>query len=139
MKRYNSILEFIAGLIGVLIHSVIAIFIISYLAYPEILIVMIDATTGTEQQMLLAFANDAKQIQPIIYLGTAIIIFEWIAIFKLLKAENKLTPVWSAYLILGSLYAYFYFGGLEVFVLLLFSGSVSMYKYFKHTRKPESL
>lgn len=138
MKNYNSLLEFIAGLVGVLIHSVIVIFMLSYVAFPEMLTVMIDATTGQEQQMLLTFVEDVSQIQPIIFVGTAIVIFEWVAIFKILRQENKLTPIWAAYLILGSLYAYFYFGGLEVFLLLFFAGALTLFKYFKH-RKPQPI
>lgn len=132
MKHSNSILEFILGLIGVLIHSVIVIFMLSAIAYPEILTVMIDASSGFEKEMLLSFASDVALVHPIIYVGTAIVVFEWIAIFKILKEENKLTPVWSAFLLLGSFYAYFYFGGLEVFVLLLIPALMTFYKYFKH-------
>lgn len=135
MKNYRSTIEFILGLIGVIIHSVIALFMLSYLAYPELLEVMIDASSGLEQEMLLSFVRDVSQIQVLIYLSTAIIIFEWISIFQILRNENKLTPLWSAYLILGSLYAYVYFGGLEVSVLLMISGTMTLYKYNKYHRR----
>lgn len=134
MKNYNSTLEFTLGLFGVVIHSVIVIFILSYLAYPEMLLSMIDASQGEEKELLINFMTDTDSIEPIIYIGTAIIPFEWIALFKIRKYENKLTPVWSAYLILGSLYAYFYFGGLEVFILLLIPGTMTLYKYLKHNK-----
>lgn len=132
MKNYRSTIEFITGLVGVIIHSIIALFMLSYLAYPEFLEVMIDASSGIEKEMLLTFVSDASQIHVLIYLSTAIIIFEWISIFQILRYENKLTPLWSAYLILGSLYAYVYFGGLEVSVLLMISGTMTLYKYNKH-------
>lgn len=132
MKQYNSLFEFILGLVGLLIQSLIVLLILSYLAFPEMIQTMIDVSSGNEKAMLMSFVDEVKQIQPILYLGTAIILFEWIALFKILKYENKLTPIWSAYLVLGALYAFFYFGGLEVFILLLISGSLSLYKYFKH-------
>lgn len=132
MKKYNSLIEFLAGLVGVLLHSFIAIFLISYLAYPDMLLVMLDVAEGAEKQALLSFIEDVSHIHPVIYVGIAIIMFEWYALFQIRKYENKRTPVWAAYLILGSLYAYFYFGGLEVFLLLFFSGSLTLYKFFKH-------
>ena len=137
MKKYNSLLEFVAGLIGVILHSLIAIFLLSYLAYPDMLLVMLDVSEGAEKQALLSFIEDVSHIHPIIYVGTAIVVVEWYALLQIRKYENKQTPVWSAYLILGSLYAYFYFGGLEVFLLLFFAGSLTLYKFFKHYKLSE--
>ena len=131
MKNYSTILIFISGLIGTLIHTLIVIFLVSYLAYPEMLHVMIEVSSGTEKEMLQNFVVDMQSFEPIVYFGFAIIAFEWLALFRIRKYENKMTPFWSSYLLLGSLFAYFYFGGLEVFVLLFTSGSLSLYKYFK--------
>lgn len=134
MKNYSTRLIFISGLIGTLIHTLIVTFLVSYLAYPEMLHVMIDVSSGAEKEMLQSFVTDMQSFEPIVYFGFAIIAFEWLALFRIRKFENKMTPFWSSYLILGSLFAYFYFGGLEVFILLFLSGTLSLYKYFKFYR-----
>ena len=131
MKRYSTMLEFLIGLLGVFIHSVIVIFIVAYLANPNSLLSVIEATTGDERALLEQFISDVEQLRFMVYAGSAIVIFEWIAVMQIRKHTNRKTPIWALFLILGSLYAYFYFGGLEVFVLLLTAGLISLIKFYK--------
>lgn len=131
MKSYGTKTEFIIGLLGVIIHTFIVSFIVAYLINPDMLDVMIDSTSGNEQELLIQFKEEVSQIGIVIYAGCAIIVFEWLAIFKNLKYTNKMTPIWGLYLILGSLYSYFYFGGLEPFILLFISGSITLIKHYR--------
>lgn len=114
MKKYNSKLEFFIGLIGVIMHTIIVLFIVGYLSDPTMLEEILPQTSGEEHAMLLSFLDDVNSLSFMIYIGSAIVVFEWMAIFRILKYTDKMTPVWALFLILGALYAYVYFGGLEV-------------------------
>lgn len=129
MKKSYSWIEFLIGLVGVLIHTIVVLFIISYVLYPDALEVMIDVTQGDEQAMLMQFASDVNDLGFMVYAGSLIIIFEWLAIFKTKKLFNQYTPIWISFLILGSLYAYVYFGGLLAAVCLFLSGTINLIKY----------
>lgn len=135
MKNYSTKSEFIIGLLGVLMHTFVVMFIVAYLANPEMLNIMIETTSGTEQAMLIRFTEEVQSLDIMVYAGSAIIIFEWMAIFRILKYADKRTPLWASFLILGGLYSYFYFGGLEVFVLLVLSGFITLYKYYRNLKK----
>lgn len=132
MKKYSTVIEFSIGLLGVFIHSVIAVFIGAYLINPDTLTAIIETTTGNERALLEQFIIDVENLRFMVYAGTAIVIFEWIAVFNIYKYTNRKTPIWALFLILGSLYAYFYFGGLEVFILLLSSGLITLVKYYRN-------
>lgn len=134
MKNYSTKTEFIIGLLGVLMHTFVVMFIVAYLANPEMLTVMIESTSGVEQAMLIRFTEEVQSLDIMVYAGSAIIVFEWMAIFRILKYSDKMTPLWAGFLILGGLYSYFYFGGLEVFVLLVLSGFITLYKYYKNLK-----
>jgi hypothetical protein len=133
MKKYGTKTEFILGLIGVIIHTFVVSFIVAYLVNPDMLTLVIETTTGSEQELLIQFQNEIQRLDIIIYAGTAIVIFEWIGVFKNLKYTNNRTPIWGTFLILGALYSFFYFGGIEPFILLLLSGLISIIKYVKYT------
>jgi hypothetical protein len=135
MKKYYTVVEFIIGLLGVIIHTIIVIFIVSYLANPGQLEMVIENTTGNEQALLQQFVDDVNRFGFIVYVGSAIVIFEWIAIVQIKKRLDRKTPMWASFLILGALYAYFYFGGLEVFVLLLISSFLSLYRWRQSTKE----
>jgi len=132
MKSYSTITEFIIGLLGVIIHSFVVIFIVSYLANPSQLDFYLESATGIEQQMLQQFVDDVHNFSYMAYFGSAIVLFEWIAVFRIRKHANTRTPIWASFLILGALYAYFYFGGLEATLLLFISGVLTLVRYYQH-------
>lgn len=134
MKQYSTKAEFLIGLVGVIIHSVVVVFFIGYLLNPSTLDVMIEQATGEELALLQQFAQDVESLGFLIYAGSAIVVFEWIALFRIRRYANRMTPVWGLFLILGALYAYFYFGGVEVFVLLTISGILTIYRYRTHNK-----
>ena len=131
METLLKWIQFIIGLIGVLIHTFVVLFILSYVLYPDALEVMIEVTSGNEQQLLLEFQNEVLNLGYMVYPGSIIIIFEWLAIFKTKKFSNEFTPIWGSFLILGSLYSYFYFGGLVAAILLFISSVMSIIKYVR--------
>lgn len=135
MKNYGTKTEFIIGLIGVIMHSFVVMFIVAFLASPGSLETFLETTTGAEREMLLRFMGEVESLDYMVYVGSAIIVFEWMAIFRILKYADRMTPYWAWFLILGALYAYFYFGGIEVFVTLLFSGVLTLVKYYHHKRR----
>lgn len=132
MKSYSTLFEFLIGLLGVIMHTFVVMFIVAYLASPSSLEFMIESTTGSEQAMLTQFLQEINDLSFMVYAGSFILIFEWVAIFRILKHADKNTPLWAVFLILGALYAYFYFGGLEVFILLMLSGVITLVRYYKH-------
>lgn len=134
MKNYSTKIEFILGLLGVLMHTFVVMFIVAYLASPETLEIMIEQTTGNERQMLLNFTEEVNKLRFIVYAGSAIIVFEWLAVFRIRKYTNRQTPLWAAFLILGSLYSYVYFGGLEPSILLALSGFISFFKFHRYNK-----
>ena len=132
MKRYSTKTEFFIGLLGVIIHTFVVMFIIAYLSDPSMLTAMIDVSNPSQQELLQQFAADMERLSFMAYVGSAIIIFEWLAIFRILKYADSKTPIWAMFLILGSLYSYFYFGGLTASILLFLSGVMTIFRYKKH-------
>jgi len=139
LKNYNTIFEFIIGLFGVVIHTIIVTFIVAYKAMPGSLEAIIETTSGEERILLEQFISDVNDLSFMVYFGSAIVIFEWIAIFRILKHSDRCTPIWTTFLILGALYAFFYFGGLEVFILLMASALITLTRYFLNKKKKSSL
>jgi len=135
MKNYGTKTEFILGLAGVILHTFVVMFIVAYLANPVALNTVIASSSGYEKEMLLRFVNEVNSLNIVVYAGSAIVVFEWMAIFRILKYSDKMTPFWAIFLILGALYAYFYFGGLEVFILLFLSGIITLIKYSKYSKQ----